>query len=826
MIINTNLASLNTVRQLGINEKATRSSLEKLSSGLRINSAADDAAGLAISEKMRGQISGLNKATSNAQDGISLVSTAEGALNETTSILQRMRELAVQAGNDTNTTTDRGAMQTEMNQLTSEVNRIGNTTQFNTQNLLNGGGVQTASAVTTMQAGAAIGTMGTVAARAAVFDTGAITTQATSTSNTITFLGATITVATSATAVAAAQTNGTTGSVTLISASVASAYAAGIASALTLVAAVSGSPLAGFTFSVDSAGTGVLATGTTAQGSTNNSQSISVGGTGALTIANTTNASQLTTAGITAGSNGTGALVTVKTASVAAVAATWDSGAVTKLNDGATGTLSFNGTLINLNTTGGATTSTTNVTGTTSTINLATGLTATAQASAIVNALQLMQAQSGSPLANLTFANNGTNDLTITDTKVDGATNNAAQIAATVSTGGGFALATAPASTRTTAGVTEVAGQYTYTIANAFQDAGAQINIGGQNFTAVTSNADPTKGQFNIGTDASAQATSLAAAVNANTTLGARFSATTNGSQLVLTEQATKATGVALGDAAITSNTAVQGKYQFSVPSTPVAVGGKYTVDGTDIKVTSDATDAGLANGTSVLYDATSNGQAQKLSQAIAANSQLNSKYSVAVSGSTITLTQNTGKESMVATVASTDTSSTNGFQANFQIGANTGQTMTVNIGDMRSVALGISGTTASATVTASNGAQASLVAVKSASNGSDNNNTEFTLDISTAAKATAAVSIIDDATNKVSSERANLGAYQNRLEHTINNLGTSAQNITTAEANIRDVDMAKEMTNFQKNNILQQAAQAMLAQANQQPQGVLQLLR
>lgn len=138
MIINTNMASLNTVRQLGINEKATRGSLEKLSSGLRINSAADDAAGLAISEKMRGQISGLNQASSNAQNGISLVSTAEGALNETTAVLQRMRELAVAAGNDTNTTADRTAMQTETNALVSAINDIGNQTEFNTQKLLTG----------------------------------------------------------------------------------------------------------------------------------------------------------------------------------------------------------------------------------------------------------------------------------------------------------------------------------------------------------------------------------------------------------------------------------------------------------------------------------------------------------------------------------------------------------------------------------------------------------------------------------------------------------------------------------------------------------------
>ncbi|MGI5999005.1 MAG: flagellin, partial [Lutispora sp.] len=112
--------------------------LEKLSSGLRINRAGDDAAGLAISEKMRAQIRGLDQAARNAQDSISLIQTAEGALNEAHSILQRMRELASQAANDTNTEVDRGEIQKEINQLTSEINRIGNTTEFNTMKLLNG----------------------------------------------------------------------------------------------------------------------------------------------------------------------------------------------------------------------------------------------------------------------------------------------------------------------------------------------------------------------------------------------------------------------------------------------------------------------------------------------------------------------------------------------------------------------------------------------------------------------------------------------------------------------------------------------------------------
>ncbi|MEI8217043.1 MAG: flagellin [Eubacteriales bacterium] len=138
MRINHNIAALNTNRQLANNSSMTSKSLEKLSSGLRINRAGDDAAGLAISEKMRGQIRGLDQAGRNAQDGISMIQTAEGALNETQSILQRMRELSVQAANDTNTSSDRAEMQKENDQLVSEITRISTDTEFNTKKLLNG----------------------------------------------------------------------------------------------------------------------------------------------------------------------------------------------------------------------------------------------------------------------------------------------------------------------------------------------------------------------------------------------------------------------------------------------------------------------------------------------------------------------------------------------------------------------------------------------------------------------------------------------------------------------------------------------------------------
>ncbi|WP_132017023.1 flagellin [Hydrogenispora ethanolica] len=138
MIINHNLSALNTYNQLNLNNTAMNKSLQKLSSGYRINAASDDAAGLAISEKMRGQIRGLDQASENAQDAISMVQTAEGALDETTNILQRMRELAVQSSSDTNTDSDRQNIQDEMDALIEEINRIANDTEFNTKKLLDG----------------------------------------------------------------------------------------------------------------------------------------------------------------------------------------------------------------------------------------------------------------------------------------------------------------------------------------------------------------------------------------------------------------------------------------------------------------------------------------------------------------------------------------------------------------------------------------------------------------------------------------------------------------------------------------------------------------
>lgn len=161
MIINHNLNAMNAHRNMAINTGSNAKALEKLSSGTRINRAGDDAAGLAISEKMRAQIRGLNQASRNAQDGISLIQTAEGALTETHDILQRMRELVTQGANDTLVTSDRMQIKKEIDQLHTEITRIATTTEFNTKKLIDGNLSTTVGSVR-FQIGANSGQMMTI----------------------------------------------------------------------------------------------------------------------------------------------------------------------------------------------------------------------------------------------------------------------------------------------------------------------------------------------------------------------------------------------------------------------------------------------------------------------------------------------------------------------------------------------------------------------------------------------------------------------------------------------------------------------------------------
>ncbi|TVY09337.1 flagellin N-terminal helical domain-containing protein [Paenibacillus cremeus] len=591
MRINHNVTALNTYRQLSTNTANQSKSIEKLSSGLRINRAGDDAAGLSISEKMRGQIRGLDQASRNAQDGISLIQTAEGALNETHDILQRIRELANQSANGTNTDTDRSAIQDEVNQLSSEINRIGNTTEFNTQKLLKGDGKQNLA------------------------NTGVVT--------------------------AGKLTNGTD-----------TTYTQAVNDDSITTAAANGDTLA----------------------YTINGQTLTVNFATDATLSANSSA-------FTAGS--------VATTSATTMSAT----------------VGINGT------------------------NTANG-----DATAAATALQAMIDNNATLKGNYTVTQSAAGAITIS----------------------------------------AVAG-------GAFQGGSGNISNGTGTGTIVVAN--------NAGST-----------VAGTTNNGLQASATIDFSGL---ETGTAATSNAKINALVGTGATIAGQQIEFYDSTK----GAYTGSALGVDVSG------------ALAEATDSSKADKLV------SQIANTIGNKIDG--VKLSVNTGAADSLDITATTAGTAGNNiaiadggvqqqFKTTFQIGANTGQSMTLNLNDMRSMALGITAKAGTAGFGAAN----------NVTDGTTDVQQEAALDVSTKDNAAKAIAVLDKAINTVSSERGKMGAIQNRLEHTINNLNTSSENMTAAESRIRDVDMAKEMMNQSKSSILAQAAQAMLAQANQQPQGVLQLLR
>ncbi|HEO8420563.1 TPA: hypothetical protein VBX77_002590 [Yersinia enterocolitica] len=610
MRINHNIAALNTYNKLNSATNAQSKSMEKLSSGLRINSASDDAAGLAISEKMRGQIRGLDQATRNAQDGISMIQTAEGALSETTDILQRMRELATQAANDTNTESDRGEIQKEMNQLSSEINRIGNTTEFNTQGLLKG------------DSGMSLDKTGVVSNATA---SGSVTHSQAS---------ATIEVTTAATE----------------------------GSKVTM-------DIGGEKFSYEF----------TAQDESN----INAAG-------DTAGAAYLTANSLDPDS--TSLTTPQQEAFDAAVANAKLSETASKLNTALSDFISNNETL---------------------------------------------------------------------------------------------------------------KGQFT---SNATDETVTISAIAGKNF-------DGAKGSISQAQEVGAGDIAFNATSGVGTTTNNAATTSIDFSSLVKTDTGVdqEATTTALKD--------LVGK-GFEINGTKVEFynvnDGAYNGDalGVDISKALDAASAATNNAgtasaeTTAIENAFTNAIADQIGDKISGV-----KVESAGSGAISVTTTATGTD---AKLEIKDGAEKKDFQVNFQVGANKGQSMTIEISDMRASALGITGKVGDAGFTSSN----------VVTDGTNNTTKEAALDVSTHENAAAAIDTINKAIETVSAERSKLGAYQNRLDHTINNLSTSSENLTAAESRIRDVDMAKEMMTQTKNSILGQAAQAMLAQSNQMPQGVLQLLR
>jgi len=681
MRINHNIASLNTYRQLSSNSVNQSKSLEKLSSGLRINRAGDDAAGLAISEKMRGQIRGLDQASRNAQDGISMIQTAEGALAETHSILQRMKELATQAANDTNVTVDRDSIQKEINQLSSEINRIGNTTEFNTQKLLDG-------------------------TKTKVADTAAVMTGST--------IGGDI-------VLSASETVGT-------------AKGTAVALAVTIHAGLGGT--ASSTNGPDLRDA-ALASSSIDITADNNELTLNVNGTTKTLILSLEEYD-----GADAGETSSALLADIESAITTAFG-----------SDVADASLDANGRLVFTSKTAGAGTYVKVVGG-----DAATTL-------------------FGANWATSVAESNGAD------------ANNSLSIKITQDTGAGSA--------ETEKTITIGNGTYT-TMDNLVQ----AVN------DAITADGD-LNGKVSASKDGGALKLS---------TVGADY--TGSGAKVEITGGTS--TGL-LGLNTVTNTVGNSASNEFTM-----------VIDGETINVTMEAqtfTDKTAFAGAlqAKINEATQNKADINVSITADNKLQLTSGTTGLVDSQVKLDASSTGFAAATGLTAGEDEKGTTGAgtAVNFQIGANQGQGIAVQIGDMRSEALKITSKTVTGDAAVATGvADAYFTTGKDVTNGTDNNPAEYALDVSSFTRASAAVKVFDNAIKSVSEERSKLGAYQNRLEHTINNLSTSAENLTAAESRIRDVDMAKEMMEFTKNNILSQAAQAMLAQANQQPQGVLQLLR
>jgi len=713
MRIQTNVESLNAYRNLNQTNRAMSRSMERLSSGFRINRAADDAAGLAISEKMRGQISGLTQATRNAQDATSLIQTAEGALNETHSILQRMRELAVQAANDDNTAEDRVQIQEELNQLTSEINRIGNTTEFNTQRLLDGGGRVDLEATNKFIDGSPEGGETTHIQAAQVFnlDEGSELEAATS-----------------------AEVTGT--------------ETADLSS-------IEGETL---TYTVD--------------------------GGEEQTINFTGDHEDDLSATIAHIDNETG------------ISASEDDGVITITSD-STGS-----------------TSTIEITGGTAADDLGLeGLSDTG-----TDAINEFDVNDGDTI-NLNVDNqslvvNFVENTDLADDTIqvdeDSATANSITIEFNEESGIGTDAASEQISEAINLMIAEneqLDGNYEASYDADLSDTDV-YTAGGADLSASTNQV----GVYALSADEGGEQYGADSYINGIT-----------GDNIV------DATTNQIGS---TTYEAAEYRADFTDNTVETLVGKGFAIDGQQFEFynSNEGSYTGSATGISLSAVDTGGDQAAELAEATAyqLNNILADNENVAevyADGNEVVIVAAEDGEGGNCTIEVVDGGISLGFNGQFQIGANTGQSLSVSIDDMRAAALNIVGSEAGATIDVGGGFQAVFTESLNVTDGTTDVNIEYALDVSSHDNATAAISVIDNAIETVSSERSKMGALQNRLEHTIANLEVAAENLTAAESRIRDVDMAAEMTEFTKTQILEQAGTAMLAQANMAPQSVLQLL-
>jgi flagellin len=714
-VINTNVASLNAQRNLNSSQSALQTSLQRLSSGLRINSAKDDAAGMAITERMTSQIRGLNQASRNANDGVSLAQTAEGGLSEVGNNLQRIRELAIQSANSTNSASDRTSLNAEVTQLLAEIQRVATTSQFNGQNILDG------------------------TFTAAQFQVGANANQ-------------TITAST-----------GNSQTSALGSYQVAS----------NSISAVSGTALTAGQLTLNG---------------------IDVG-------SSTSGSAEAISAAINGATNQTGVSSSASTVVTSSV-----SNPLLRNQSLQSGDLVINGVSV------GAVAGSSNV---------------ATQGSNVAAAINAVSTQTGVTAA----ANGGTGALTLTSNtgKTIDITTNAATTAdgaTRVENATGLELASA-AKTFGNSVITVAAGArqaVTHTSTNTATSADT-LTVAGVTFTYSAGVNSATNIQIN-NTTADAQGANVRAALALNSTVTNAFAITGATTDAILTAKSNvKSTAYSDGLASAAA-TAQAGAWAQGTAGGGVAIGDTMKVGGITYEFTrhnaTSVTTAGniqvkLGTGGTLASDddiltatnlaaaisaqqAAGNGTVGFTSRTAGAVTVTNTLYGtagvVAVPTEPISL-------GTAGAVASVDTAGVSGVYAtNSSKGTLTlNSANTFSIGGTSPAAAGLS--TANVGLTAIN-----------------------TVDISTLAGANNAISLIDGALSQVSTIRGSMGALQNRFASVVSSLSASSENLSSARSRILDADFAAETAQLTRNQILQQAGTAMLAQANQLPNNVLSLLR
>jgi len=821
LTINTNVASLNAQRNLGKSQNDLNQSMQRLSSGLRINSAKDDAAGLAISDRMTAQITGLNQAVRNANDGISLSQTAEGALQESTNILQRIRELAVQSANDTNSASDRESLQAEVDQLIEELDRIADTTQFNGKNLLDG-----TMTDATFQVGANAGVSQTISFSIDSAETSKLSAVGT------------VIEAPNGDAVSGSDVNGT-------------ALAAGdLVVNGKEVGATDGtnSSLAG---AINTAAGETIATATNVQTldfSTVNLES--------------TDAAVGTGEAYTDGTDAAAADVGTAGALTNAATASYESQTIVL-----TGIVANDGDTLSFTFDGGGTYDWT--------VNSGDG----SDADAIGAALDTLGTvtETGGNGNDFTFSYDAGSD-TLTVTQASGTEGPIGEFSIALADDSGDTVVHDPtggtAAAEASAGVANQASEYTFTVtaAEAATIDGTTIQFNGSDLTGLDLSGVTDQASLATALEATDEISSatfagdtLTIVGNATGTTGEDFSITGEGftdadgtpavaSTMDLTiDDAGAATvtaldltveGVAVDDSSIDYSSISDVAGLVSALDGLSEISAADNGDGTITISSATAGTAGTLAAGTVVGDATSGALVQE-------DATVSGTYSLTIGSDTIDIAAAAGGEVTAEEVAAeidalSDYSAEVTDDGRIQITQATGAAfdMSEDI-DLDGVGAGAAEGTASGFATVGSTAstfngQVSLdstndITVEEVTTGAlaasglnTAGNATTTIDqvnVSTREGATTAISSVDAALAQIDTIRGDLGAVQNRFESTIANLQNVSENLSAARSRILDADIAEETSNMTKQNILQQAGVSILAQANQAPQLALSLL-